>query len=314
MFVKIIFGIAFGVLSLILIIAGMPDYYQDDNVVGWIKLHKTPATFKDAYMTCYYEGAVLASPINDPLAATLERKRNMTDGVIWIGTHSLFSENDFISIEGVQVNDMPISISYETEPNENCLIMASAGQAQTSNCTRLLPFVCYRHRRDEPVNFKCGTFDNRYKYEPRTGSCYKLHHERQEWLRAQLICSSEGGYLAVVNDEEEAMILRNMSSRRALKISKYTDWEPLFIGIRDWDRKGIWTTVQGDSLDSVYHAWGWGQPDNLGGRQYCGSLLKNGLLDDTWCHVKTLFICEKDPCKARFTHPSTGNPIEPDFP
>ncbi|KAJ8730397.1 hypothetical protein PYW07_017435 [Mythimna separata] len=254
MFVKILvyFGLTMLSLFVIDVCVCQPDYQHEDNVVGWTKLHRTPTTFKEAYMMCYYEGAVLGSPINEALADVMEVKRNMTNGVMWIGTHSLFSEDDFISAE-------------------------------------------------------------EYQYEPRTGSCYKLHEERQEWTRAQLICTAEGGYLAVVNDEEEAMILKNMSSKRALKVSKYNDWEPMFIGIRDWDKKGIWSTVQGDSIENVYNVWGWGQPDNLGQNQYCGSLLKNGQLDDTWCHAKALFMCERDPNKTRFTDPSTKAPTEPDL-
>ena len=57
----------------------------------------------------------------------------------------------------------------------------------------------------------------------------------------------------------------------------------------------------------MYNAWAWGQPDNLDRQQYCGSLLKTGKLDDTWCYVKAMFICEKDPAKGRFQYPNESN-------
>jgi hypothetical protein len=43
-----------------------------------------------------------------------------------------------------------------------------------------------------------------------------------------------------------------------------------------------------------YLNWGPGEPNNLGGIEYCGSITRLGAFNDSPCNVRTVFICEKD--------------------
>lgn len=68
------------------------------------------------------------------------------------------------------------------------------------------------------------------------------------------------------------------------------------LGIHDLYKEDDWVTVLGDSLAKTgYTRWSdkWGgQPDNGGGTQHCGALMKEGGLDDVSCDVPFPFLCE----------------------
>ena len=46
-----------------------------------------------------------------------------------------------------------------------------------------------------------------------------------------------------------------------------------------------------------------GEPNNAGGGQYCGSIYRNGLIDDMFCYEPAVFICEKSPEYDSACHP-----------
>ena len=78
-----------------------------------------------------------------------------------------------------------------------------------------------------------------------------------------------------------------------------------FIGIHDLYNEGDWVTILGDSLHkSGYTKWSelWGgQPDNGGGVQHCGALLKDGSgMDDVNCNIRYAFFCEIDVIRVAY--------------
>lgn len=69
-----------------------------------------------------------------------------------------------------------------------------------------------------------------------------------------------------------------------------------YLGIHDLYQEGEWVTIFGDSLYKTGYArwsdkWG-GQPDNGSGKQNCGTLMRDGDLDDVACDVPFAFFCE----------------------
>lgn len=81
---------------------------------------------------------------------------------------------------------------------------------------------------------------------------------------------------------------------RPIKGAVYPD--EALLGIHDLYKEGDWVTVLGDSLAKTgYTMWSdkWGgQPDNGGGTQHCGALMKEGGMDDVSCDVPFPFLCE----------------------
>lgn len=150
-----------------------------------------------------------------------------------------------------------------------------------------MPCVCN-------VGFRSAVHRDDYHYTPGVGA-HKLHTRAVAWNEARKMCIDEGGHLAIVNSQLEAHMLMKMFERSGpVKGASYGDMA--FLGIHDLYKEGEWVTIQGDSLFKTgYTEWSdkWGgQPDNGGGKQHCGVLLKEGGLDDVSCDVPFAYFCE----------------------
>lgn len=88
----------------------------------------------------------------------------------------------------------------------------------------------------------------------------------------------------------------NLFKQYASNLRNVTNNEQAFIGIHDLFFEGDWVTILGDSIHkNGYTKWSdrWGvQPDNGGGVQNCGTLLKEGGMDDVSCNAQFAFFCE----------------------
>nr|XP_021184508.2 lymphocyte antigen 75 [Helicoverpa armigera] len=282
-----------------------PDYLYDSEVQGWLKLHVIPATWEQAFLRCHYEGAVLASPLNEELTKALHSTMTKFGIIrrIFLGTSLLLSNGDFVSIEGVPLSDQEIQWSPQGPDPGQCLTMAISGSEHymyTASCDEQLPYICYRNRDNSTMN-ECGTFDNKYHYNQKTGSCYKVHNEKHTWYRANMICFAEGGHLVILNDDVEANIVKDMFPVRTDNTTNL--WEQIHIGLKAWDDR-IWFTIHGDKIDDVYNQWAAGQPDNRMGTQSIGTILRSGLLDDANPLKRNMFVCEKAAHKIRFESPT----------
>ncbi|PZC71508.1 hypothetical protein B5X24_HaOG213216 [Helicoverpa armigera] len=244
--------------------------------------------------------------------------RNRVNGPIFLGAHNLHSGDDFVSIQGVPLSDMEINWAPQTYPDVSglCLTMAVNGSSHYMNvtsCKDSLPYICSRKFEDRTMN-ECGTFDDAYHLNKRTGSCYKVHFDTKTWYHAYEICAAEGGHLVVINNKEEALFIKDMFPARPS--DKIDRWEKFHIGMRayggdhrtwvdKWDAFFIglfaygdpleWMTVNGDRVDDVYNYWDPGQPDNRGGIQRHGTIIRAGTLDDDNGGRQLMFVCEKSP-------------------
>ncbi|XP_066586298.1 hemolymph lipopolysaccharide-binding protein-like [Prorops nasuta] len=133
-----------------------------------------------------------------------------------------------------------------------------------------------------------------YHYKPGIGA-HKLHTRAAIWNDARKLCNEEGAHLAVINSIAEAQVLQDMLKNTGSIIGAAYPDEAL-LGIHDLYTEGDWVTVLGESLGKTgYTVWSdkWGgQPDNGGGKQNCGALLKDGGMDDVACSVAFPFFCE----------------------
>ncbi|XP_044743667.1 hemolymph lipopolysaccharide-binding protein-like [Chrysoperla carnea] len=126
-------------------------------------------------------------------------------------------------------------------------------------------------------------------------SCYKFHTDPQIWNEARKICISEGGYLAILNTDQEAQylaaLLNGLYPESSLDDSipdKY--WT--FIGFHAYFQKGEYVTIDGLNIESSgFNHFSPGEPNNPG-VENCGTIGRNGLLNDYFCDRKSIYICE----------------------
>ncbi|KAL4704624.1 hypothetical protein ACJJTC_002881 [Scirpophaga incertulas] len=279
------------------------DYTFNTAVNGWLKLHVLPATFHDAFLRCRAEGNVLASPLNEDLHAAmvqLFKESNSEYCALYTGIHSTISKGAFTSVEGVPLSKIK-TVWAPNEPNnyknsEQCIAMLPNGTMADVKCTQTFPYVCYRKNMNEQLN-ECGTVDNEYKLDKRTGNCYKFHTSTPYvWPRANMVCQAEGGHLAVPNSETEAQVLRDFVNKAPAEFLSAS------IGFKDWSDHSVWMTVHGQTIkEAGYDKWAPGEPNDIRDEkdgENCGSVLKgqnDGLLNDVPCNLPLPFICEMVP-------------------
>ncbi|CAH0751162.1 unnamed protein product [Diatraea saccharalis] len=282
------------------------EYEYNEKAGGWLEYHPMPATFTDAFLRCNAEGAVLASPLNLQLQramVTLLKTHSDSCGIL-TGIHATFSKGDYSSIEGVPLSKIPIKWA-PNEPdnydnNEDCIIMVNNGTLADVRCNDTYPYICYKKKTDSTVQTPCGTTDPEYTLDTRTGSCYKFHPVGRTWRRAFMTCMAEGGHLAIINSDIEALVIKNIFAKypndKVLSPYKHV----ASIGYCDWGERGVWYTIHGQSLaEAGFSTFDKGQPNNdktYDNGSFCGAISRTGLLNDVWCNGALLaFICEKKP-------------------
>ncbi|CAK1546904.1 unnamed protein product [Leptosia nina] len=277
------------------------DYKFNPDTQSWVKLHQVPATWEDARLRCFYEGGTLASPQSNKLLSTMKMMLKGTHAEltgIYTGVHAKFSKGDFYSIDGKPIDRMPVQwMPYEPDNEQNdedCIVMHSNGTIADVNCLEVFPYICSRKGRAEVLT-ECGTVDKEYHLDARTGSCYKFHNIARNFTRAFMACAAEGGYLAIINSETEAQILKELFEKNQPDTLRFTSHSGIaFVGFHDWGERFVWTTIHGQSIEEAgYNKFSGGQPDGAQPGEYCGGIFRNGLLDDAWCHERMAFICEK---------------------
>nr|XP_058947480.1 brevican core protein-like isoform X2 [Pocillopora verrucosa] len=133
-----------------------------------------------------------------------------------------------------------------------------------------------------------------------SGSCYKLITKPETWSNADAKCISLGAQLVKI----ESAFENDFLTQAFFKGTSGTYW----IGLSDQVHEGKWIWTDGSSLGADdYSPWGKNNPNNLGGHQNCGqivkgdfklgSLLFRGFKDGEWndfrCDFLLGYICEK---------------------
>ncbi|KAI5651670.1 lectin c-type domain-containing protein [Phthorimaea operculella] len=279
------------------------DYMFNEVLQGWTKFHKIPEKWEDARLRCYFEGSTLATPMSK------EFNKMMTDSmgcnsaeIIFLGMSAIYSDGDFYSVEGHPLRQManPWAPGEPNNPgNEQCIAMYANGYIADVDCTVPLPFMCFRKEPENPPHVRqCGTIDPEYKMDDYTTHCYKIHPIGQIWSGAARTCSAEGGYLAIINSEEERIVLENRMvdyQNNTIK-SNSTYKNDFYLGFHDWSGYSLFMTIHGQTLkEAGYDKWIKDNPNNLPPGQHCGSVERGGLFNDMWCNQTMPFICEMVP-------------------
>ncbi|XP_048483403.1 uncharacterized protein LOC119692904 isoform X2 [Plutella xylostella] len=267
------------------------DYQYHPAVEGWLKYHRVPAAWPEARLRCHLEGGTLASPINKDFTSTLS---SFGGRPVFTGIHATFSKGDFYTIEGVPLWKLQHEWACNEPDNaggsEQCTVLYADGRLADVPCWDHFPYVCYKQYDQRMLLNECGTVDHEYKLNRRTGSCYKFHQVRRNWTRAFMTCAAEGAHLAIINSDAEAKYLTTLFPPEGGTL----ELDLAHLGFQDYGERGVWRTIHGETIqNTTYEVWA--GPDNAPPGEYCGSMFRNGKLNDVWCDRRFYFICEKDP-------------------
>ncbi|XP_063358766.1 secretory phospholipase A2 receptor-like [Cydia amplana] len=259
-----------------------------------------PATWAEAGMSCYLEGGLLASPTTSAVANVMVAM--MADKQLtysFTGINSIRAKDNFTSLDGVPLSSIPLGWSADQPDNansdEDCVALTGAGKMADVSCGSMLPYFCRKN--------KCGPKDNGYEWEPRTSSCYKFHHITNTWRKALATCHAEGGHLAIINSETESTVLKDLYDEHPDEvIVGASEYKHAFIGFmkyeHEWATIYVFIMLAGEPLGKAgFAVWNTNEPSKYGymGKELCGSIHRNGLLNDAPCQDRSAFICEINP-------------------
>ncbi|CAH0719677.1 unnamed protein product, partial [Brenthis ino] len=243
------------------------------------------------------EGAILASPLNETLKDALDAYSEAYDiDQLYVGIHATISSQIWHSIEGIPLENLAnhLNISQIESGYRSCAVMR-AGSVINVGCQEMFPYICYKSDNVSRNLASCGTTDTAYQLDMRTGNCYKFHAEAKSWVEAYEICFAEQAYLAIINSYAEARILADIFANYPSFTIHADHPNTMSIGIIDWQHNRDWYTIHGESIkDAGYSSWSMGEPSNSDGDEYCGTIFRNGHLNDEPCSKRNVFICEKD--------------------
>ncbi|XP_074109039.1 hemolymph lipopolysaccharide-binding protein-like, partial [Cotesia typhae] len=133
--------------------------------------------------------------------------------------------------------------------------------------------------------------------EIESSESYTFHTTPATFEEAKGICRQAGGSLAVVTSQEaEDEMLKIWRRSGPVENPTHGLRSQAFIGIHSLNVKGHWETIDGESPKYINWSQDWAgerQPSSPS-IQKCGSLLKQGKMDDVECYFKLGFFCTKN--------------------
>lgn len=242
------------------------------------ELYDVNTTWMLAYKTCARLGGhlvTISSQQENDIVLNLF-KQNTTTGFLWLGATDERSEGNWawITDENFSYSNWNSGQPDNAGSTEHYLQMYDTGKWND------LPNEYY----NTPV-FICE-YDNTSidsdKYTPTKsvtyqGTNYEYYNTEVTWETAKLICEAKGGHLLIIDNASENQKMKEMIS------------DPIWLGISDLDKEGIWTDIYGRKIS--YANWKTEEPNNYMMSEDYGELYTDGL----WNDIKTIkigFICE----------------------
>ncbi|CAH1641628.1 unnamed protein product [Spodoptera littoralis] len=280
------------------------EYKYSSKAKGWFRHFVVPATWADARQRCTLEGAILASPINADIEAEMKhiiQNFFKAESEIFTGIHSIFSRRYFYTIDGIPLSEISV-VWAKNEPNnagnnEHCITFNAKGAIADRSCNEARPYICFRSGDLKTEANECGTVDPEYNWDSNTTSCYKFHTVPSTFTRAHFACSAEGGHLVIINSDVEATVLSDLFAKYPPEtmIGNFPKAYAM-IGFYDWEERGDWRTIHGQTLDEAgYSKFAAGEPNNNFESEFCGSMHQSSLLNNIGCEQIAPFVCEKRP-------------------
>ncbi|CAK1600109.1 unnamed protein product [Parnassius mnemosyne] len=280
------------------------DYRFEKAFNSFYKLHTTAAVWSSAYIRCEAEGSELMVPETldeaDAMPLFIAPALTNYDGV-YVGIHDLYSERSFVTLKGFKLRDSILELLWEPdEPKHSggrCIAMRRNGRLYVNPCSSRLPFICKINATQVSYYQECDTFDPRWKLG-KNDSCYITHTEPQTWHEAHSSCLSAGGYLAILDDRDEAEYIRELF-KNVDQVKTPGDFA--FLGFNDLFQMYHFKTVHGERVSKLLD-WDLKCPQlatNETKSERCGGIRRNGLLAAENCDSPAIFFCEK-PSKGTY--------------
>ncbi|XP_067324623.1 lithostathine-like [Anolis sagrei] len=149
--------------------------------------------------------------------------------------------------------------------------------------------ACYR----DIYQTDCNGVSNCYKQCPNgwvfyKDTCYGFFPDNVPWAEAEVRCFQHNyGHLVSILDKEEMKIVGKLVD------SRNEDSDYIWIGLHDPQQNRRWRWI--DQSISSYRAWGWNEPDNNGGNEFCVSLSSNRgfkYWNDADCSLEMAYVCK----------------------
>ncbi|XP_049961674.1 macrophage mannose receptor 1-like [Schistocerca serialis cubense] len=274
-----------------------------------------------------------ASVLQRLFGARLLYKDSPRADFAFIGFHDQFNEGQYLTIYGEPLYTLDYSRwwskgpdnvgqNFMGNPGEDCGAIHRDGGLNDLPCGQKNAFFCEvetsEYLSPAGIDYSAGAYVGveavakplpgrvqrkrpgpGYELFPGVGF-YKLHTTTDTWENARRKCEAEGGHLAIINSEMEASTLQAIFKRHP--VIHDTVWNDFaLVGFHDQFNEGQYVTVYGEPLSTTgYHRW-WSvsSPDNLGyssvsAGEDCGSVHRNGGLNDISCYMKHAFFCEQE--------------------
>ncbi|GBP56423.1 Hemolymph lipopolysaccharide-binding protein [Eumeta japonica] len=280
-------------------LVGTASWRSSSSEQAVYKVHKQVKSWYGAQTTCAREGATLFYPETTDettvMLKLLEDAGVNNSHFSWVGAHDIFSEGTFVNLNDEKLCYAPwVSGEPNNYKNEDC-VAQQRGLICDLWCSRLYSFIC-KKLLPSRYNSVCRTHDLAYVPNSDNSSCYKIHIQPKTWPQAYATCKAEESRLAIVNSHHEAdflVQLMNNIPHEQIRVPYYNGH--LSIGFHDLFEEGEYLTIQGETLEQAnYNEWQGGQPNDAGGNEDCGSISRDGKLNDINCETVTLFICERN--------------------
>nr|BAC55179.1 hypothetical protein [Cotesia ruficrus polydnavirus] len=129
-----------------------------------------------------------------------------------------------------------------------------------------------------------------------SGESYVFHSTPATFEEAKAICRQEGGSLSVVTSEQAEDEMLKIWRRSSPVINPTNGLvSQVWIGIHSLNQEGHWETIDGESPRYMNWSkdWAGGPQPSTPSVQKCGSLLKQGGMDDVECFFKLGFFCTR---------------------
>ncbi|XP_053608915.1 secretory phospholipase A2 receptor-like [Plodia interpunctella] len=271
----------------------VPFYRKDYTYIAefdaFYKLHYdiTGLAWDTAFFACEKEGSQLFYPkapeewkiVNKLIESKGLTNENVTDIFVGIRNEGI---DEFITIDGVST-PTPLFNEDNLKGSNLCTAMDIAnGSLNVDLCSDELPkpYVC---KKVEDIS--CPTIDKGYNYVKETKKCYKVNRMSQSWHEALNTCVMEGGLLANIESQMEALLLSNLIDSDSVN----------HVGYRKIPPSDEFYNLKGRNIKDAYHKYY--NSNSKVENSFCGTIWKYGdtlYLNNVLCNEVRPFICEMD--------------------